>query len=251
MTRGRQWRVGLSALAAAMVAGCIELSVDPSTIGSIEFPPPASPSLILGDTLRDSTGALARLQARVFTTGGDEITDIAITYVNSDSLVRIVDGALVVTNDTLPGTARVYAEAGGLQSSARTLEVVRRPDTLAARVAVDTVAYGVPAVDTSTAVGFFVRRGSTGVGSMRVTLQLLRAGVPLAVADTTTYALVNAQGRVSNVDTTDTSGLVERRFRLRTVAGAAIAESLQVRASVVVGTTTLARTMTLRLIRSP
>jgi len=247
--RGR-WSL-LAGLSVVATAACIELSVDPASIGSIEFPPPSSPSLMRGDTLRDATGAPERLSARVFTTGGDEITDIEIVYVNSDSLVRIVDGSLVVSRDTLLGTARVYAEAGGLQSSARTIEVVRRPDSLAARVAVDTVAYRVPAVDTSTTVGFLLRAGSTGVGSVRVNFQLLRNGVPLAPADTLTYALVTALGRVSAVDTTDTSGLVERTVRLRTVAGTTISDSLQVRATVVVGATTLARTMTLRLIRTP
>jgi hypothetical protein len=245
----RSWSLlaGLSLIA----VGCIELGVDPASIGSIEFPPPSSPSLVLGDTLRDAAGVPERLKARVFTTGGDEITDLEITYVNSDSLVRIVDGSLVVTSDTLLGTARVYAEAGGLQSNARTIEVVRRPDSLAARTAIDTIAYSVPAVDTSTKVGFLVRSGSTGVGSIRVKLELLRDGVALPAGDTTTYALVTPLGRVSAVDTTDTSGLVERIFRLRTVAGTAISDSLQVRATVVLGAKTLARTMTLRLVPAP
>ncbi|MEP7384338.1 MAG: hypothetical protein ABI910_21860 [Gemmatimonadota bacterium] len=217
---------------------CIELSVDPKAIGSIEFLAPTVASLIKQDTLRDTTGAIAPLRARVFSADGEEMTDIEVTFVNTDSLVTIKDGNLVVSTRDTVGFAKVYATAGGLQSNARSIEVIRRPDSIAPRVAVDTVAYKAPTTGTSldtASVGFIVRSGTNTVGSVRVTFRLYRGGTLLAPGDTVRYALVTALGRVSTVDTTDASGLALRVLRVRTPAGTTETDTLVVRASTALG----------------
>lgn len=235
----RRWSLLAGLCAAVGAAACIELGVDPAAIGSIEFVAPSNPSIIRRDTLRDTTGAPERLRARVYSAGGDELTDVPVAFVNTDSLVTIRDGNLVVSTRDTSGTARIYASAGGLQSIVRTFDIIRRPDSIAASVASDTVLYRVPttgtSVDTSTSVSFVVRSGSATVAQVRVSFQLLRRGIPLAANDTGTYALVRAGGRVSFVDTTDASGVSQRTFRLRTVAGTVIRDTIVVRANVSLG----------------
>lgn len=232
------WRRLASLCLAAGTIACIELSVDPTAIGSIQFEPLPAPSIIKGDTLRDSTGAVAPLHARVFAADGDELPDAEVTFTNTDSLVTIKNGSLVVsTRDTL-GTAKLYASAAGLQSNARSIEIIRRPDSIAPRVTLDTITYQPPTAGTSldtTSVGFIVRSGNTTVGSVRVSFDLYRDGEPLAPDDTVTYALVTSVGRVSTVDTTDGSGLALRILRVRMPAGSTQTDTLVVRARTALG----------------
>ncbi|MBK6486280.1 MAG: hypothetical protein IPF98_05315 [Gemmatimonadetes bacterium] len=235
----RRWSLLAGLCATVGAVSCIELSVDPTAVGSIEFLAPSNPSIVRRDTLRDTTGAPERLRARVFSTGGDELTDIEVSFVNTDSVVTIRDGNLVVSLLDTSGSARIYASAAGLQSIVRTFDIIRRPDSIAASVAEDTVSYPAPAtgtsIDTSTTIGFVVRSGSNTVASVRVSFELLRGGVPLAVNDTGTYALVRAGGIVSRVDTTDASGVAQRTLRVRAVAGTVLRDTIVVRANVSLG----------------
>ncbi len=235
--RGR-WARLASLCVAAGTAACIELSVDPTAIGSIQFDAPPAPSIVKGDTLRDTTGAVTRLHARVFAANGDEITDAEVLFTNTDSLVSIKDGSLVVSTRDTTGTAKLYASIGGLQSSARSLPVIPRPDSIAPRVTLDTIAYRSVTTGTSldtASIGFTVRSGTSTVGPVRVTFQLYRGGTLLAPDDTATYALVTTVGRVSTVDTTDGSGLALRVLRVRIPAGSTPTDTLVVRARTALG----------------
>jgi hypothetical protein len=220
------------------MGACIELSVDPNAVGSIEFQAPSAPSLVRGDTLRDTTGAVERLHARVFAANGDEITDIPVLFTNIDSLASIEDGSLLVSNGDTLGTARVFATAGGLQSNARSIVIIPRPDSIAPRVTLDTISYKTPTTGTSldtASVSFTVRSGTSGVGSVRVAFDLYRGGTLLARGDTARYALVTSVGRVSTVDTTDGSGLAQRVLRVRTPVGTTTTDTLVVRARTALG----------------
>jgi hypothetical protein len=228
---------------AAGTTSCIELSVDAKALASIEFSAPSSPSVVLGDTLRDTLGLREPLKARIFAADGSEITGTDISYVSTDTFVNVVSGGYIFAKKG-PGTAKVFAIAGGLQSSVRNIEVIVRPDSLAPNGSgVDTVRLRAPTtgttVDSSLALSFTVRKGATPVNAVRVTFQLFRRGVALARGDTAVYALVTSSGRVSTVDTTDASGVVSRNLRVRITAGTSINDSLEVRADAVLGGTPL------------
>ncbi|MBK9977819.1 MAG: hypothetical protein IPP20_07785 [Gemmatimonadetes bacterium] len=78
----------------ALVAGttsCIDLSVDPAEVASIEFVAPANPSLVRGDTLVDTLGRADRLVARVYTADGDLVADAPVYFVATDTLVKVVN----------------------------------------------------------------------------------------------------------------------------------------------------------------
>lgn len=232
-------------LAAVFASSCIELSVDPKAIASIEFVAPANPSIVIGDSLADSLGGTAHLRARVFTADGDEVTDAPIYFVSTDTLIRVVSGDIVVANPDTLGTSKLYAVSGSLQSASRSLTIVRRPDSLAFNgQGPDTIAVRVPsagtAIDTSKSVAVTVRSGTNAVATVRVKFELLRGGTPLAPDDTVTYALVTTGARLSTVDTTDASGIASRVVRVRAVSGTpVVADTLEVQASVSVGGTLL------------
>ncbi len=234
----RRWSRLVSLCAAVGTAACIELSVDPTAIGSIQFDAPPAPSIVKGDTLRDTTGAVARLHARVFAANGDELTDAEVLFTNTDSLVTIEDGNLVVSTRDTVGTAKLYASAGGLQSNARSIPIIRRPDSIAPRITVDTIDYRAvtsgSSLDTAS-IGFIVRSGTSTVASVRVSFSLYRGGALLAPDDTVTYALVTSVGRVSTVDTTDASGLALRILRVRIPSGSTPTDTLVVRAHTALG----------------
>lgn len=225
---------------AAGTASCIELSVDPDALAAIEFTATTNPSVVANDTLRDTLGVVEPLRARAFGGDGDEIADLPITFVATDTFVTVVNGNLLVGRPGVSGTAKVYAIAGGLQSLVRNVEVIARPDSIAPNSASrDTVSYrpatAGTATDTSTSVGFVVRSGLTTARAVRVKFEILRGGAVLAPGDTGTYALVSASGRISAVDTTDGSGIVSRTLRVRTVAGTVLRDTIEVRANATIG----------------
>ena len=226
----------------ALVAGttsCIDLSVDPAEVASIEFVAPANPSLVRGDTLVDTLGRADRLVARVYTADGDLVADAPVYFVATDTLVKVVNRNKIVAADTT-GTSKVYAVSGQLQSIARSLSIIRRPDSIAFNgTGPDTLRLRPPtagtAIDTSKSVAVTVRAGTGSATPVRVKFELLRRGVVLAPGDTGTYALVSSGARISTVDTTDGSGIASRIVRVRTATGASVTDTLVVRATVTMG----------------
>jgi hypothetical protein len=228
MTPRRTWLAGALGLV-ALVAACIDITVDGNDVGSIEFVPYAYPSVNAGDTLRDAAGALAPLQARVFRNDGSVDDDAAVTFIALDSTVTISGAWLIGRPLGTAGsaTARIVASISGLQSSPRQVTIVPVPDSIArdgTATNID-VRYSFPpaTTDTMPTLGVRVtrRNGTTvlGVPGYVVTFQVVKGTQAVVATDTTgSYFLTDDAGRVSTVDTTDASGLASRRliFRLRT-----------------------------------
>lgn len=242
--QARRLLVGAALLSA--VVSCFDLTVDPSQIGSIEFVAPSLPSMIVGDTLRDSLGVAESLVAKVFTSDGKEVTGSPATFVATDSVVLIVAGNRVVSKrrvagtatDFVTGTAKLFASVGSLQSAVRFLEIINRPDSLAPNSALqDTILYFEPRTgtldDSLTSVGVLVR-DTTGAPARAVVVsfRIVRRGVALTATDTGTYALINDNSRPSRTDTTDATGVASRRIRFRARAGTVTRDTIMVQASV-------------------
>jgi len=101
-------RLAALAAAALIVAAwsCTKLPSDPGTPFSIAFRRAPSPSVVLGDVMRDSTGQPAKLQAFAFNLRGDTIRDFPVTYflVAKDSQPgKLDDGLITAYTDTAPG----------------------------------------------------------------------------------------------------------------------------------------------------
>ena len=174
----------LALTAATLAISCIELTVDGSALGSIDFVQLPSPSIVAGDTLRDSAGNAFPLTTRVYLADGSETSTFPVTYVLLDTFAELKGDFLVAKSSLDLGTVpkqRIAATVGGLQSLVREIVVVRRPDSIRATgPLVDTIEYNVPttAADKSVSLAVQVVAGSTapltGVTNYVVTYRLLR-----------------------------------------------------------------------------
>jgi hypothetical protein len=244
--RQAQARVARTLAAVALLSGvaCIDLTVDPDAVGSIEFPLLPSPSVISGDTLRDATGAPYPLTAIVYAANGDVLTDRPVTFLSTDTLTHIGNGGIVIGDTLTFGTtdfvSRLVASVDGLQSFVRNLAVVPRPDTVVRQGAeTDTILYSLPALASDTSMQLSVRLSSyrasdtIAVSSYVVTYRLMTfAGVSVPSTDTTrAFFMVNDAGRITTIDTT-AGGVASRRLRFRINQGQAAVDSIQVLAEV-------------------
>jgi hypothetical protein len=125
----------LSAIAAAVGAAaalaCTKVGTEPTVPVAIEAFAPPLPSVVVGDTMRDTSGNVAPLRATVYNSKGDPIPDAPIHFLALDSLHRItLDTAtgIVVGRDT--GQTRIVAHVGNLQSQPTTLTVVLAPTAI-------------------------------------------------------------------------------------------------------------------------
>lgn len=220
-------RPARGAIAAAAACGALALGVscsglpdDPNAPVAIEISEPVLPSVVKGDTLRDSTGAPAPLRARVLNSSNEVIADAPVTFivVGASGVVGLdAQTGLVVGADT--GQTAVIASAGTIQSVPVTLRVVPRPDTLEALGPTsDTLTYLLGSANSlplrvrvghDTTPGVTPRDSLVPVPSYLVRFAIVDpAGLP--TADSTRVLLVNDQSRPSLADTTGADGVASR-----------------------------------------
>jgi hypothetical protein len=223
-------------LFAAVIAGaCIDLSTDTSGPLAIEFAPLPYPAVVEGDTLRGTDGAVARLSARVLDGDGEVISDAPIVFgvrdtLDSLDLVTLAADGLVWAEADSVGVTELFATSGSLQSNARPLQIVPKPDTFGRRGnGRDTLRVSVvtPEQNIVPDTAFQVLLRSTGTAATRrpvrgfiVNFQLQYRGAPIPPNDTSHFYLVNDASRASSVDTTNESGIAGRRIRYRLQPGA-------------------------------
>jgi hypothetical protein len=239
-------RTVVAALAGALiVAGCSELGTDPGGVVAIELKPPAMPAVVVGDTLRDTTGAIAPLTAVVLNADGDTVAGAPVRFFvlsARDSAAVTVDSVSgIVTGDSVVSTSvRIIAMVSGLQPTVNLL-VTNRPDTVTyVNRTADTVAYSFSDTTKASAndLAVLVASGSlsdpsgdtTAVAGWIVSYQILYNGVP----DTTFAAMVLANSSTrSLVDTTSATGIAGRAVLAKwTHLPGADTDSVTVRATV-------------------
>jgi hypothetical protein len=220
------------ALAASIAAGCTDITDNASSALSLQFDPLASPSVVLGDSLRDTTGALATPVVRAFNFQGGLITAPPVSFHSADPGVTVDPVTGVVRGDSLLSTpARIVASVGSLQAVQR-IDVTLRPDLVTAVNANDTLQYSL--VDTTLNVSdpltVKVTHGTptadSAVKSYVVSFAVVSSGNP-------ELATLIDGARASLVDTTDASGVAGRALRVRPVhLGAVTEDSVIVNATV-------------------
>ena len=241
--------VGAVILATGVGTACSEVGLGPNEAAAIELDPFPSPSVVVGDTLRNIDGVATAVHARVFNVRGDIIDNAAPRYLyadfNIDSALSI-DSAkgIVVAKRLVAGDKRIAARIGGSLQVLRPLRIVSRPDsvdgssltTILGTTLPDTGRRGAESNSTK-ALAVTVRHLETGAvtpaKSWPVRFQLLTPANPTNDTMAAAY-LVDDQGRASVLDTTDDNGTAGRRVRVRALqfpSGAAV-ESVVVRATV-------------------
>jgi hypothetical protein len=213
-------------MAGFVPAACIDLSTDPDEIVAIEFVAPRWPSVVAGDTLRDATGAIVPLEARLFGGDGDEVFGAPVDFLPEDDRVVVAPGGFLVADEGATGAAVLFASVPGVQSLTRQVEIVERPDSLAPEGSPPPLEWVIPddpSTNTSAPLGGRVLSvtdtDTSGVRAWIVTFELESAGALIAPSDTSGVFLVSESGRPSYADTTDATGRATRRVRVRITPG--------------------------------
>lgn len=260
MRRRAGW--GCLALALGLGAACVQIGSEPDVPAAIELTALPSPSVVVGDTLRDDSGAVAPVVATVRNLSGDVIVDAPVRYLyadySRDSALQVdsVSGIVVALKTASGSSGRLAARVGSSLQVLRQLAVVLRPDSVdrVGQSPIDVFTTTLPdtgrntaTANTSPALTIVVRHVDTTanttppVGSWRVRFELLQ---PANASNDTTKSvfLVDEVGRPSVLDTTDNGGVAGRRVRIRATQfpAAGVTDSVIVRAVVTYKRDTLA-----------
>ncbi|HET6761291.1 MAG TPA: hypothetical protein VFH13_04285 [Gemmatimonadaceae bacterium] len=201
-------------LSVAGVLACTDVSGSSTSVLSIQFDTLAAPSVVVGDTLRDTTGAVILPVVRAFNFKGEAITPVPVWFQSPDSGVVVDSASGIIVGDSLRSTpARIFATVGTLQAVQR-VDVTLRPDRLAAENGEDSLSYSV--LDTTLNVSprltvkltHGVATNDSVVKSYVVSFAIVEQSNP------SLGELVNDAGKPSIVDTTDTNGVAGRAIRL-------------------------------------
>ncbi len=230
-------RRGITGATAALVlAACAEVGSGPDVPAAIEISELPSPSVVIGDTLRNIAGDVTPVRATVRNLNGDVIAGAAVRYLYADfgrdSAIAIdsVTGIVRALRATSGGSeGRLAARAGASLQVLKTVAVVSRPDSVDRR--------GQPAIsefittladtgrsgannNSAPALTVVVRKVNALAGAdsivraWPVRFELLTPANPTNDTTQAVY-LVDDSGRPSVLDTTDASGVAGRRVRIR------------------------------------
>jgi len=200
--------VGLIAVA------CTDISGSSTSVLSIQFDSLSAPSVVVGDTLRDTTGAVIRPVVHAFNFQGEEIIPAPVFFLSPDSGITVDSATGIVVGDSLRSTpARIVATVGILQAI-QNVDVTLRPDLVQAVNALDSLQYSL--LDTTLNVSsqlqvkltHGVAPNDSSVKSYIVSFAIVAQSNPQL------GELVNDAGKPSVVDTTDASGIAGRKIRL-------------------------------------
>jgi hypothetical protein len=203
--------LGIAALAPF---ACSDIVSSSASVLSIVFDSLSAPSVVVGDTLRDTTGAVVRPVVHVFNFKGEEVAQAPVYFLSPDSGVTVDSATGIVTADSLRSTpARIVATVGTLQA-VQNVDVTLRPDLLQAVNALDSLQYSLfdTTVNVSPLLQVTLTHGvapnDSAVKSWIVSFAIV------SQSDPRLGELVNDAGLPSIVDTTDASGMAGRKIRV-------------------------------------
>lgn len=193
---------------------CGDVTGSSTSVLSIQFDSLAAPSVVVGDTLRDTTGAVILPMVHAFNFKGDEIIPAPVRFQSPDSGVVVDSLTGIVVADSLRSTpARIVATVGSLQAIQR-VDVTLRPDLIAAAHGFDSLSYSLfdSTLNVSPQLTVKLTHGVTpddsAVKSYIVSFAIVSQSNPQL------GQLVNDGGNPSIVDTTDATGIAGRAIRL-------------------------------------
>jgi hypothetical protein len=207
---------GLGVLA-WLLASCLDVPAPEGGILSLSPVRLPSPGLVVGDTMRDSTGVAAPLQVVAYDAAGTPVQGAAISFVVIDTMPAAHLSGPFLIGDTV-GTVRVIGSTEALQTQPTSLKVTLSPDTM---VAADSIVHRrkytlgvIDSVDANIATTVQHRVGTVTSGVESVVVRYAIEQSPTGINNAQTMFLVN--GNVpSERDTSDATGRASRTARLR------------------------------------
>ncbi len=210
----RRGPVLLSALACLAALACTDLSGSSATVLSIQFDSLAAPSVVVGDTLRDTTGAIIVPVVRAFNVDGDEITSVPVRFQSPDSGLVVDSVTGIIFGDSLRSTpARVVATVGTLQAIQR-VDLTLRPDLIVAVNGRDSLSYSLLDTTVNVSPKLTVKLSHGVAPDDSVVKSYIVSFSIVSQSNPSLGELVNDGGKPSVVDTTDTNGVAGRAIRL-------------------------------------
>jgi hypothetical protein len=216
---GRRALAGLVTVVTATIVGsCIDFGAPATGVASISTLILPSPSVIIGDVLRDSLGAAAPLVITAFDGSGNPLPTEHISYFAIDSTIQVDSNGLVhgILRDT--AGARLAAAAGGLQTQPVRIPVSVMPTTATPGPSTE-LDFSSTADSTSATNGeslVLTLKGSGGIGAQGfiVNFQITRAPRAIRAGEVTAYIGDDA-AKPSFRDTTDFAGQASRHVIIR------------------------------------
>jgi hypothetical protein len=196
---------------------CTDVSGSSTSVLSLQFDSLPFPAVVVGDTLRDTTGAVVLPVVHAFNFKGAEITPAPIYFLSPDSGVTVDSATGIVVGDSLRSTpARIVATVGLLQAIQK-VSLTLSPDLAQAVNGLDTLQYSL--FDTTLNVSHQLTVKLThGIApnDSAVTSWLVSFAI-VSQSDPRLAELVNSSGKPSVVATTDASGVAGTAIRLHPV----------------------------------
>ena len=204
----------LCAVACLSALACGDVSGSSTSVLSIQFDSLASPSVVVGDTLRDTTGAVILPVVRAFNFNGDEITPVTVRFQSPDSGLVVDSVTGIITGDSLRSTpGRIVATVGSLQAIQR-LDLTLRPDLIAGLHDRDSLSYSLLDTTLNVSPQLTVKLTHGVAPADSVVKSYIVSFAIVSQSNPQLGTLINDAGKPSIVDTTDTNGVAGRSIRL-------------------------------------
>ena len=204
----------LCAVACLSALACADVSGSSTSVLSIQFDSLAAPSVVVGDTLRDTTGAVIVPSVHAFNFNGDEITPVTVRFQSPDSGLVVDSVTGIIRGDSLRSTpARIVATVGSLQAIQR-LDLTLRPDLLAGLHDRDSLSYSLLDTTLNVSPQLTVKLTHGVAPADSVVKSYIVSFAIVSQSNPQLGELINDAGKPSVVDTTDTNGVAGRTIRL-------------------------------------
>jgi hypothetical protein len=215
---------------AILLAACVEIPTGANEILSVQFNPLPSPSVVVGDSLRDTLGIVRPVTLSAYNYSGDLVENPQVKFSTVDRGLHVDSLTGIVRGDSVRSSARIFASLKQLTAIA-TIAVTQRPDSVVGSNDRDSLSYSLTdTLNVSNAIGVKVVHKvdstATAVASYLVSFRIV------SPADTTLARLVTEAGARSSIDTTDASGFAGRRIKLDVTKLTALTDSVIVQATV-------------------
>ncbi|HEX3867082.1 MAG TPA: hypothetical protein VHV78_10025, partial [Gemmatimonadaceae bacterium] len=209
-------RFGTALVLAAVAVGvaCVDMSAPkgPASISSLQLP---SPSVVLGDMMRDSTGAPAPISLIAYDAKNNPITVSAQFFILDSAAAAHITSSNIIVGDKF-GVVHVVGQIGLLQTPIVTVPVTVAPTNIAAAsTVIDTLEVPITG-DSATSIGITTvsvtmhgANDSTAQGFL-VKFAIVKAPATKTGASSPAIYLTDDAGNLSTVDTTDVSGASRR-----------------------------------------
>lgn len=206
-----------SALLAVAAFACTDVSGSSTSVLSIQFDSLAAPSVVVGDTLRDTTGAVIVPVVHAFNFNGEEIIPAPVWFQSPDSGVAVDSITGIIVGDSLRATpVRIVATVGTLQAIQR-VDLTLRPDLIVAVNGEDSLLYSLLDTTQNVSPRLSVKLTHGVAPADSVVKSYIVSFAIVSQSNPGLGELVNDGGKPSVVDTTDATGVAGRAIRLHPV----------------------------------